>query len=247
MRSFTLLFVVAACGCGAGDGAAGSDESSIQGGHIDSGDAAVGLVWFQGGGFCSGALIAPNVVLTAGHCVADPIDGFYTGAGKRVAAVGEDPASGMQRHAVAAQLAHPSYSASGGCPNQTYDVGLIRLSQPLKGVKPLPLAATAPAYSTACNIIGYGVHNADSDAETFEQKREASVWVKSLGATWIDLLWKTGIADHGDSGGPLLCNGDIAAVTSCGDDGVYPDHREAYYARVDNIDKWIVATTKKWQ
>ena len=242
-----LAFALAISGCGAVDEAANTDESSIQGGHVDSADPAVGLVWFQGGGFCSGTLIAPDVVLTAGHCVADPVEGFYTGAGKRVAAVGEDPASGMTRHAVAAQLAHPSYSPLGGCPNQTFDVGLIRLEKPLTTVKPLPRASAAPAYSSACRIVGYGVHNTDANDETFEQKRGANVWVKAVGQSWIDLLWKTGIADHGDSGGPLLCNEQIAAVTSCGVDGVYPDHREAYYARTDDIGKWIDSTVKSWK
>lgn len=32
----------------------------------------VGRVDIEGGGFCTGALIAPDLVLTAAHCVVDP-------------------------------------------------------------------------------------------------------------------------------------------------------------------------------
>ena len=64
----------------------------------------------------------------------------------------------------------------------------------------------------------------------------------------MDVIWRTGIADRGDSGGPLLCNGKIAAVTSCHVDGSYPDcTRSEVYARVDNIATWIDAVEKKWE
>jgi secreted trypsin-like serine protease len=245
MRALALLFFLA--GCGAVEGMSTGDESSIQGGHSDSDDPAVGMLWLEGGGFCSGVLIAPSVVLTAGHCVAHPVEGFYTGAGKRTAPVGSEPADSLVRHAVADQAAHPSYSPWGGCPNQTFDVGVVRLAHPIPKVHPAARAVSPPNIGRSCRIVGYGMHNGGAEHITFEQKRDANVRVLASGTTWLSVQWKNGISDHGDSGGPLLCGDKIAGVTSCGTDGSYPDHRSSYYARVDNIDDWLDRVIQAWK
>jgi hypothetical protein len=247
MKTLAILFVALASGCGpVEEELVESDEASIQGGRVDKDDPAVGMLWMEGGGYCTGTLIAPDIVLTAAHCVTNPVEGFYTGAGKRVKEMEEEPVEGLKRHEVVGQLAHPSYSMWGGCPNRTFDVGLVRLKKPIKIIKSLPLAEDAPAYSSSCRTVGYGVHNDDVDSPVWEQKRQAKVWVKEIGEQWVNVVWRTGISDKGDSGGPLLCNEKIAAVTSCKKDGSYPNHRASTYARVDNIAKWIDHSIRQW-
>ncbi len=70
--------VAALCGCAAPGEPLGSSRSAILGGTPDPSDTnVVGIVWQStNGGIaeCSGSLLAPNLVLTAHHCVADVLN-----------------------------------------------------------------------------------------------------------------------------------------------------------------------------
>ena len=63
----------------------GEAQSAIMGGYVDDGDKhAVAIAHLASGSFgsCSGTLIAPNVVLTAQHCVAPTSGGGYVQCGQ---------------------------------------------------------------------------------------------------------------------------------------------------------------------
>jgi secreted trypsin-like serine protease len=239
-----ILFSLLAAGCGAATDEA--SEQSIQGGSADKADPAVGLVWFDGGGFCTGSLIAPNVVLTAGHCVEQTVASFYTGAGKATENVGPLPVGKMARHTVVDQIAHPSYRSENVCPNSTFDVGLLRLEKPIANAKLLALGDAPPKKSEVCKAVGYGMHDTGG-VSTAEQKRRATETVESKGRTSLRVVARSGIVDHGDSGGPLLCGAKIVGTTSCGNDGSGAAHTEAYYARTDGIRDWIDSVVASWQ
>jgi hypothetical protein len=222
------------------------DESgqSIQEGTADTGDPAVGYVWFTAQGFCTGSLISPTVVLTAGHCVQDEIEGFYTGDGMASTDIKIPP--GMVRHAVSEMVAHPSYAAL-GCPNPSVDIGLIRLTDPVTDITPLGYTkSTAPKLKTECKAVGFGTHTNAQGEDEYGEKRTGTETVTSIITNAIEVTLKTGLADHGDSGGPLVCDSVIAGTTSCHIDMDWPTHKNEYYARVDAASTWIEGYVKKW-
>src|SRR2546430_880179 len=76
------LLILPGCGAAPDEEArpetVGNAGDAIKDGYLDSSDTgAVGVGLFQQGslfGICTGSLIAPNVVLTAHHCVADVLN-----------------------------------------------------------------------------------------------------------------------------------------------------------------------------
>jgi secreted trypsin-like serine protease len=222
-----------------------SSESDIQGGAVDRADPAVGLVWLIDD-LCTGTLIAPNTVLTAAHCVKDPVEGFYTGTGRPASVLGEKTVKGLTRHVVAEQVAHPSFRKS-ACPNATFDLGLIRLDKPLVGVTPVKITAgSAPQIGATCKGVGFGLHTEGGNS-SFAQKRAGTQIVQALGPSTILVKMGTALADSGDSGGPLICDGVIVGATSCHNDGRYPQtHELEYYARLDPELAWVKQKIAEW-
>lgn len=103
------------------------------------------------GNFCSGALIAPEVVLTAAHCVP---------AGATTKVVAYDARRQPQLLDVRRVAAHPDYN-SGGIANHraSADVALLQLAAPMAGKSSAPLGSPrAPiAAGARFTVAGIGV------------------------------------------------------------------------------------------
>ena len=103
--------------------------------------AAVGVVGIgDGPSGCTGTLIAPDLVVTAGHCVGHPPEDLSFRPG-RIA--GRPLPSKIP---VAARAAHPIFALGLGDPDRRarYDVGLLRLASPVSADVAIPLPVGAP-------------------------------------------------------------------------------------------------------
>ena len=204
-------------------------------------------------GSCTGTLIAPDVVLTAGHCadirpsvvIANTVDYAVAHAGERIA--------------VKSTRAYPRWE-------DQYDVAVIVLEHVAKA-KPRPIATGCLANralgdGVPLTIVGFGLTSPRADDNN-----------TALRAAQVPLLDATCTTDEmcnpavqpsgefaaggrgtdtcfGDSGGPAMLTGPsgpvLVGVTSrglglpglpCGNGGVY--------IRADKVAAWIERTTKR--
>jgi secreted trypsin-like serine protease len=211
---------------------------------------------------CSGTLIAPNVVLTAGHCTF-----FFQDAEQRgldiLFTLDPSPTATSTVYDATAFYTHPDYvdrlngnSKCGLYGQCTTDVGLVELSTSPTGVTaatiaPVNYVDTLDLKTQTFTIAGYGVEgfsNANTPlgsdggtrkVGTFDalgQDVTAERFLKLSGQHYDDETC------FGDSGGPVFANGRVLAVVSFGQSLVCASN--GYYTRLDtaSVASWISAT-----
>ncbi len=183
---------------------------AIVGGRPGGGPAAVSTVMIVStrGASCSGTLVAPDLVLTAAHCVGPA--GNYA-----VALVG----SGTPRLIPALRIAtHPRFDGDQFRTRRpTPDLALMKLSEVLPAsFHPAPLSTdpALPARGTEFLIAGYGM---DGDSAEKSAGTLRSVSLPSIGTTggiMVRLAPFMGLAGActGDSGGPAFLGQTLAGV-----------------------------------
>ncbi len=219
------LFMVS--GCGSPDetivlaGAIDQSSDAISGGYSDSEDTAVvGIVSLANNslGICSGTLIAPNVVLTAQHCVAPTSSAgvlcgsttfgpAYDASGLYISTKRRLTQSPNDYYSTAEILVPPNGSDFCG-----YDIALMILNEP---VDPAEATPRVPAVdhdleqSDGYYAVGYGATNGNGDGSG-QRRRRDDLYVGCVAeecpaayTTIEEFIGDTGVC-QGDSGGPAF-------------------------------------------
>jgi hypothetical protein len=185
-------------------------------------DAATG----RPGAFCSGTVVSPTVVVTAGHCT------YHSAA----AFVWLDPQWNPSKPpaGIGRPVTHPDFNPDRTLPN-TGDLGVVLLGSPvqLPAYGALPRAGyleelgQARGHELGVSIVGYGFQSLDPPVRTGERtlgtariKNLSSSIVRDYGLKISGANGSGGSGScSGDSGGPILHvdSNVVVAVQSFGD------------------------------
>jgi secreted trypsin-like serine protease len=243
-------------------GATAAPAGAIVGGKDTAAGAypAVTYVSIGGSAACSGTLVAPTTVLTAGHCgsltgelLATPIG--YPPSAIQVTIGAETPGGPGERIPVTAVVIPPSYLNTQGS-----DVTLLRLEHPAT-TKPVAIAGRGEeslwAAGTPALIVGFGAtkeggalapHLQEATVPIVADATCASDYPGAFDAsTQVCAGYPQGGTDscQGDSGGPLFGHrpdGSLVVVGSTSNgDGCARAGKPGVYARVADsaLREWI--------
>jgi Trypsin len=190
--------------------------------------------WFD---FCSGTLVASNVVLTAAHCTDFLVEVGDDGFGPADLRISFDPEGDAPYSTVDHIVVHPAWFTAGPCIGNSKsrclappheDIALVFLDAPVAGVTPAPIADAGyldalDLTNETFTVVGYGT---DEFITGSAASPKAIVVVDGI-RSYRDV---TVITEHdafpdrfvkitksvcfGDSGGPLFHDGTVVALNT---------------------------------
>ena len=207
--------------------------------------------------FCSGALIAPDLVLTAAHCAAD-----LDSANLHVGAGSENIFENVL-HPVVDLVVHPGYNPSEepSLNPLANDIALLRLGTPVNGIEPIRLAPAKDAAlrgpRSNLRVFGWGI-GADGTGNDWLGRAPQTDITNSSQSPYADLDTakqllvrgrKGALPCIGDSGGPLVGNRPgkkvlfLIGLVSYGSEECNP-RMPVVYTRIAGQRGWITEATQ---
>ena len=234
-------------GTNAGESEGESSDALSGNSTPDDGDlAVVGISYVnatnQVSYLCTGVLVTPRVVLTAGHCTVALQSG--------VVFVGKGPGNFPEVVTIKAHYAHPNYTS--GSATGLNDIGAVVLERPITTASPLAISQanlSAVPLPLSAKLVGYGLTD-PNNPNSLGTKRVGFAQITKVNPTEFKFSKNQGpnsaLACGGDSGGPAIVNVGgaevvvgIAVRSFCGINGQGP----TFYTRVDAfqglIQDWI--------